>query len=151
MGGEALGVGDEPAVTIHVFGESRGNPGLSGIGVVAYGPNGKQQRRISEFKGISTPAHVEFDAVLRALRYLVETGPASAVLMTSHDAPFRQLTGKSKAHLPETMALLAASVETLTQLKDVSFRLVAATDLDLAERLASVAIDTRGRRQAIDY
>jgi ribonuclease H / adenosylcobalamin/alpha-ribazole phosphatase len=133
-----------------VFGEARGNPGLAGTGAVIHDQTGREIRRLSEFLGVSTPVQAEYRAVLSGLMALTELAPNSATVLTSHEAPFRQLTGKSSAHIPEVMKLYVQSQTCMSQLPGLELRLVESSEVDIAERLAAIAIDSRGRRQAFD-
>lgn len=139
-----------PSYQVGVFGEARGNPGLAGLGVVLHDGAGRRIRRLSEFLGTSTPVQAEYRAILKGLTVLAELPATGGTLYTTHEAPFRQLTGKSSAHAPEIVDLYIQARACLSRLPSFELRLVVSTELEMAERLAAVAIDSRGRRQAID-
>lgn len=137
--------------TVEVFGESRGNPGLAGAGAMMTDLRGREVGHIARYLGVRTTVQAEFHAIACGLELAITNRATAITVLTSHDAPFRQLTGKSAAHIPEVLALYAHIQDLMITFTTCELRLVPSEDLDSAERLAAVAIDSRGRRQAIDY
>ena len=132
-----------------MFGEARGNRGLAGIGIVVLDPSGKERTRRAEFLGLATPAQAEFRAIVEGIRMTADLeGPA--IIVTAHETPFRQVTGRSSAHGPDISELYVEAIEHLSADDSLEIQLVDEMEVDTARRLAAVAIETRGRRSAID-
>ncbi|HAW70681.1 MAG TPA: ribonuclease H, partial [Firmicutes bacterium] len=54
-------------VTVYTDGASRGNPGLAGIGLVFFGSDGQEIKRMHRFLGTATNNVAEYTALLTAL------------------------------------------------------------------------------------
>jgi ribonuclease HI len=138
------------SMQVTVFGEARGNPGLAGAGVEIRGPNGKLVARASTYLGVRTPMQAEYASFVLGLEEVKRLDIHEVTLVTSHEGPYRQVTGKSSAFIAEVAGLSAQVSALLAELGDVELRLAGAEQVETAERLASVVIESRGRRQAID-
>lgn len=137
-------------VAVSVFGTARGNPGLAGIGGLVSRSNSKHTQRFAEFLGVCTRSRAEFRAILIGLRFVNEGNSSTLELRTAHETAFRQLIGRSRATSPETIDLLTEASDELSRRPNVTLRLVSIDELEIPERLADVAIDSRGRRVAFD-
>ena len=138
-------------ITVEVYGEARGNPGLAGIGAVVKDRRGRTLAHISRYLGACTPARAEYEALVAGLSAASSRQATGLVLTTSHEAPWRQLTGRTAARSPETADLFVEARRLMAELGDATLEFVPESEVETAERLAAVAIDSRGRRTAIDY
>jgi len=137
-------------VTVEVFGEARGNPGFAGIGAVVRDRTSHTTERVSRYLGLATPAQAEYQAVIHGLEAAMRQSPDRIILRLAHETTWRQLTGKSGAHTPEVAELYVRAHELMARALGLEIELAGEQELELAERLAAVAIETRGRRTAID-
>jgi ribonuclease HI len=135
-------------ITVCVFGESRGSPGLAGFGVIAADARGKEQGRRGMFLGVATRAQSQFRAVLEGLKLATELGAVEVV--TGDDSTLRQVTGQSSAHIPEVAELLVEIRELLGASPQIVVRFAKPEETDLAERIAGTVIGSRGRRIATE-
>ncbi len=137
---------------MEVCGASRGNPGLSGVGVVIRDPKGKNVEQLSHFLGIATSIRATYEAVLKGLERGIRWTSTSAGLtvLLDDETVWRQVTGRSHALLPEVAPILSKITDLLHGPLKIEFMLVEPARIERAERLANVAVDSRGRRQTID-
>jgi len=133
-----------------VAGVAHGNPGLAGAAAEILDSRGKTLERVSKYLGIATSAQAAFQAVILGLEQARRWRPDSVRLLLENDAVRRQLTGKSRAHIPETIDLLARAEALLADQPDVVLPVPDPKVMSVAERLAILAVETRGRRLALD-
>jgi ribonuclease HI len=138
------------ALIVEVCGVSRGNPGLSGAGVVIRDLGGHIVEQRSRYLGVSSPPQADYHAVIEGLTAVSNHNPTHISLHIDNEAMWRQLLGRSSARSPEVIELYSQVLNLLQAIRDVAIELRDAEELDLAYRLANVAVDTRGRRQAVD-
>lgn len=62
-------------ITLYADGGSRGNPGPSGAGAVAFDQDKKRTVEVSDFLGVATNNIAEYEAVLRGLTALKDAYP----------------------------------------------------------------------------
>lgn len=139
----------DPGWTVEVFGDARGNPGLAGIGVVVRDGGGRERDRTARFLGATTRMRARYQAIVAGLRAAVEANVDAAIL-TSDEVAVKQIGGRSRAQAVEVVDLLAEALRLLEANPGLSISLADEGTLDTAENLATVAIDTRGRRTAFD-
>ncbi|HZT96158.1 MAG TPA: reverse transcriptase-like protein [Chloroflexota bacterium] len=134
------------SIRVEVRGLSRGNPGLSGAGVIVRDSNGRILERAADFLGASTPIRSEYEAVLRGLMAGLRLRPSSITLVLSDEAVWRQLTGVSHACLPETASHLSDIGGLIQGDTPIEINLVDPEEVEQAEHLANLAVESRGRR-----
>jgi ribonuclease HI len=81
-------------------GASRGNPGPASYGVVICDPSGAVCREIGEAIGRDTNQAAEYEALLRAIKELIDLGARRATIYTDSQFVVRQFTGEYKARDP---------------------------------------------------
>ncbi len=82
-------------LTAHIDGAARGNPGLSGIGVIVFDESGSCVLEHAEFLGTATNNMAEYTALLRCLNAVQEKFPACSELNIRSDSELlvKQLNG----------------------------------------------------------
>ena len=131
-------------------GVSRGNPGLSGAGVVIRDRQGRVLEQSSRYLGLRTPTQADYHALLDGLTAARRRNPSHLTVVVGNEALWRQILGKSTLRSPEVIDLYAQAIELIKQASDTHIELETDSALELANRLANVAVDSRGRRQAVD-
>jgi len=85
---------------IHADGASRGNPGLSAIGVVIEDEQGRVVARISKAIGITTNNRAEYLSLIAGLKEALKLGAESIELKMDSELVVRQLTGRYRVRNP---------------------------------------------------
>lgn len=129
---------------------ARGNPGLAGAGTVIRDPNGKTIEQRSHYLGLATPIQAEYQALVKGLEMIERRELEPVKVLFDNDQLWRQLTGRSRGHAPEVLELYAHAQSLLAGSSNMVLQPVDRDALSIADALANIAIDTRGRRQAID-
>jgi ribonuclease HI len=85
------------SLTLNTDGGSRGNPGPAAIGAVIYDSAGKELQRLSKTIGSTTNNQAEYQALVMALKWVLENyGPASVLARLDSELVVRQLKGEYK-------------------------------------------------------
>lgn len=139
--------GDEalPAVTIQAVGTARGNPGLSGAGIVIVDGSGAVCERVARYLGSMAALEAQVQALMLALRYARPYAPAPLHLLLGNETVARQLSGEMPARHPILLRALAELEQRLAPFASVTYRVGTADEMEEAERLANMGIDTRLR------
>lgn len=132
------------AVDIYVDGSSRGNPGPSAIGVIAFAC-GDEKHPVYEYAkyiGTTTNNIAEYEALIHALTWIMQTRPSQATIHMDSELVYKQLSGAYRVR-NERMAVQLKRVRQLTgSLNAISFRLVPREKNTQANRLAQRASQT---------
>jgi ribonuclease HI len=133
-------VGQEPQLLIYVDGSSRGNPGPSGVGIAAFMP-GKEEpvTEISKYIGVTTNNVAEYEAVIHALKWMIQSDVKSAVLKLDSELVYKQMTGKYRVKSAHISLLIKRISRLRSQIEAVSLELIPRTENKLANRLAQKA------------
>lgn len=129
---------------------SRGNPGLSGAGVVVRDLQGRVLEQNSHYLGVSSPTQADYHALVEGLIAVRRHNPSHVKVVVGNEALWRQVLGKSTLRSPEVIDLYSRAIELLQGEVPVEIELENGDILERASRLANVAVDSRGRRQAVD-
>lgn len=134
-------------ITIYTDGGSRGNPGLSGIGVVIVGVNGKVLKEVSKFLGKHTNNFAEYEAVVEGLQALKKTLGKSLKdfdieVKLDSQLVARQLSGeyqiKEESLFPQFIKIHNMQVKDFPKIK---FTYIPREKNKEADRLANEAMD----------
>ncbi|MEO0228091.1 MAG: ribonuclease HI family protein [candidate division WOR-3 bacterium] len=123
---------------IFVDGSSRGNPGPAGIGIVVF--NGKDPsnpiKEIARPIGYATNNIAEYEALIYALKWLLNNQSATALIKMDSSLVYNQLMGNYRIKSPE-MARLVRRIQILKdKLQSISFELIPRSENKRANRLA---------------
>ena len=141
---------------VYTDGASRGNPGLSGAGIVIFDETGKIISEEKQFLGVMTNNAAEYSALilsLEAIRKLKNNKTQIPAVRFYSDSQLmvNQITGKFKV---KDLQLSKFHKEFLTTAKkmnlDFSAIHIPRNENKLADKLANKAIDEREMQQALE-
>jgi len=132
-------------LTVYTDGGSRGNPGISGFGVVINSPSGPLAR-ISKFTGIKTNNEVEYLALIEALHWIDthhhQYNFTSADFYSDSQLLVRQIQGIYKVKAPNIKPLYAILTSLLKKISfPCRFHQIPREKNSLADSLANQAMD----------
>jgi ribonuclease HI len=130
-----------PALTIHVDGGARGNPGPAAIGVVVSGPDGEVLDEIAERIGVATNNVAEYRALLRGLERAAALGAREVSLVNDSELVAKQLTGAYKVKHPAMKPLYLEAMSALRGFDRWSIRSVPRAQNARADALVNRALD----------
>ncbi|MGH2916938.1 MAG: ribonuclease HI family protein [Solirubrobacteraceae bacterium] len=129
------------AVTVHVDGGARGNPGPAAVGVVVFEPGGEVLDELGERIGKATNNVAEYRALLRGLERAAELGAREVALVNDSELVAKQLTGAYRVKHPAMKALHEQAVAALEAFDDWSIRTVPREQNARADALVNRALD----------
>jgi len=122
-------------------GGSRGNPGIAGIGVIAYDENNLVVFQISEYIGITTNNQAEYRACLAGIEKAKSLGAQEIEFCLDSELVVKQLNREYKVKNKD-LAPIFLKIYNLTQsFKSVKFRHIRREFNKEADRLANLAMD----------
>jgi len=126
---------------IYVDGSSRGNPGPSGIGIAIFAGarQSKPIQEISRYIGITTNNVAEYEAVIHAMRWLVQAKKKSAIIKLDSELVYKQVTGEYKVRAQHISYQLKRITLLNRNIKDLTFALIPRSENKYADRLAQKA------------
>jgi ribonuclease HI len=135
-----MAVQQKPQYSIFVDGSSRGNPGPAGVGVAAFLTGDDEPSvEISKYIGLTTNNVAEYEAVIHALKWMIDSGIRQATIKLDSELVFKQLTGKYRVKSPH-IKLLVKRINALgSQIEEVTYVLIPREKNKLANRLAQTA------------
>lgn len=133
-------------LNIYTDGGSRGNPGISGYGVVIYDENKKIICKESKFLGIKTNNEAEYSAIIAALEWIKKNQSFLNITKLNFFADsqlmIRQFQGIYKVKAPTLLPLFANAQQLLTQINlPCNFQDIRRESNELADKLANQAMD----------
>ncbi len=128
---------------IYTDGGSRGNPGIAGIGVVAYDENEDTIFEISQYLGRQTNNVAEYKAFVRALEVAYENGFSDVEVYMDSQLVVKQILGEYKVK-NERMIPFYQMASSLIELFD-NFKIthVRREKNKRADKLANKAMDEK--------
>jgi ribonuclease HI len=142
------------ALIIETDGASRGNPGLSGAGVIIKDGQGNRIKHIAEFLGSMTNNQAEYHALIIGLKAAAEYQPERVTVRMDSELVVRQMNGQYRVKNPSMIPLYTQAVEAAQALTNVTIEHVPREKNPGADNVANLAIDgrmTRGRGAAPDW
>ncbi len=129
-------------IELYTDGASRGNPGHSALGAVAY-KDGAKLFAISEYLGVNTNNYAEYMAALRALEKLIKMNMQNETVKLHADSKLlvEQARGTWKVKHPNIKPLYIKLKELLECFPDIEFVHVAREKNKEADSLANKALD----------
>jgi ribonuclease HI len=129
------------AVTVHVDGGARGNPGPAAIGVVVSGPDGEVLDEVAELIGVATNNVAEYRALLRGLERAAALGAREVDIVNDSELVAKQLTGAYKVKHPAMKPLYLEAMSALRGFDRWSVRSVPRARNAHADALVNQALD----------
>lgn len=135
-------------VNIYTDGGSRGNPGISGYGVVIYDDQKKFIHKQSKFLGIKTNNEAEYAAAIAAFTWVKDNQKSYQIkkvnFFSDSQLLVRQLQGIYKVKAPNLKDLFIQCQQLLTQINlDFNFKDIRRDFNTVADELANKAMDRR--------
>lgn len=135
-------------VNVYTDGGSRGNPGISGYGLVIYDSQNNIIYQQSKFLGIKTNNEAEYAALLAALIWLKENYQFHQItkinFFSDSQLVVRQIQGKYKVKAPNLKDIFIQCQQLLTQINlEYQFKDIRREFNTLADKLANQAMDRR--------
>lgn len=130
------------ALTIHVDGGARGNPGPAGAGVVIREDN-ERVYEAAFFLGRQTNNAAEYHALLRALQWVADHRPGEVTVYSDSELLVRQLTGVYQVKSPKLAPLFEQAQLLLVRVGRWTVRHVRREENTRADELANLAMDQR--------
>lgn len=125
---------------VNIDGASRGNPGPSGIGIIAR-QGGKTVFEISEYLGEATNNVAEYSALIRALEEVLIKGHKKAHFISDSQLLVEQINGNYRVKDEKLKPLFINAVSLIKKLKTFSISHVEREKNKEADRLANRGID----------
>jgi ribonuclease HI len=129
------------AVTVHVDGGARGNPGPAAIGVVISDGAGVVIDEVAERIGVATNNVAEYRALLRGLERAAELGAREVSLVNDSELVAKQVTGAYKVKHPAMKPLHQQAMTALRAFDRWSIRSVPRARNADADALVNRALD----------
>lgn len=128
------------ALTIHIDGASRGNPGEAGAGVVIKS-GGRMLEGEAKYLGRMTNNQAEYNALIIGLERAREMGGSEVRVLTDSELVAHQMNGVYKVKNPRIKKLYDIARELAASFQGFSISHVRRDDNKEADRLANRAID----------
>jgi len=135
----------ESVVTVYTDGASRGNPGLAGIGLVFFGSDGQEIKRMHHFLGTATNNVAEYTALLTALAEAQTMQIGQLSVFSDSELMVRQMNGEYRVRDEKLIPLYEKARQLASKLKKVTYTHVPRGRNKIADQLANQAIDGRDR------
>lgn len=130
-------------VTVYTDGASRGNPGLAGIGLVFFGSDGQEIKRMHRFLGTATNNVAEYTALLTALEQAQTMHVGRLNVFSDSELMVRQMNGEYRVRDEKLIPLYEQARQLASKLNKVTYTHVPRSRNKIADQLANQAIDSR--------
>lgn len=138
------------SLIVETDGAARGNPGLAGVGVIIKDGSGHTLETIGKFLGVTTNNQAEYQALIAGLEAAAHHQPELVTVRMDSELLVKQMNGDYRVRHPDLLPLYARAVDLALTFPQVRFEHVPREQNPGADRVANMAIDTRGRRLASD-
>jgi ribonuclease HI len=123
---------------------------MAGIGVIIKDETGKTVETIGKFLGVATNNQAEYRALIEALSAAGRYRPEAVTVRSDSELMVKQINGQYRVRHPEIIPLYQQAVELASELPGFAIEHVPREKNPGADRVANLAIDSRGRRNAFD-
>jgi ribonuclease HI len=132
----------QSAITAHIDGGARGNPGPAGFGVVVTDHQGKVLAELGRYLGHRTNNFAEYSALLAALEYATAHGHHALRVVSDSELLVRQMRGMYKVKSPDLKPLYEQARSLVRRLEWFQIEHVRREKNKDADRLANQAMDS---------
>lgn len=129
-------------LTINIDGASRGNPGESGIGIIAKDKN-KIIFKISKYIGKTTNNEAEYTALIKALEKSLKSGHKSARFVSDSQLIVEQINGNYRVKDEDLKILFSQAKALIAKMTHFSIEHVKREKNKEADELANKGIDEK--------
>ena len=137
----------ENAITAHIDGGARGNPGPAGYGAVIQDAGGHRLAELSEYLGVQTNNFAEYSALLGVLEWAIKHGHRAVRVISDSELLVKQMRGQYKVNNETLKQMVHEARELTRQLDWFQVTHVLREGNRDADRLANAAMD-RGTGRA---
>jgi len=133
-------------ISVYTDGGSRGNPGISGFGIVIYDEKNQIIHKISKFIGIKTNNEAEYSALLEALVWIRDhqTGFTLVKFYSDSQLLVRQINGQYKIKAANIKPLYQLALSVIADIHiPCTFHEILREKNNLADELANRAMDRK--------
>jgi ribonuclease HI len=129
---------------IHIDGASRGNPGEASFGIHVTDATGQERAALYGYLGHASNNVAEYQALIHALRWALETAGASRVrVFSDSELIVRQVEGRYKVKHPDMIPLHREAASLLRRFEKASLTHVRREQNREADALANRALDLK--------
>lgn len=129
------------SLVVYIDGASRGNPGPAAYAVVVEEVSGSPVTSFSKFLGEATNNVAEYEALLAALQYALESGSSRLRVLTDSELMARQIQGAYKVRSADLRPLYDEARGMIARLERFSISHIPREQNRKADRLANQALD----------
>ena len=133
--------GGRLGIVLYVDGASRGNPGPSSVGVVAYLPGGEELTSISKAIGTATNNVAEYTAVLEGLRLASRLRASDVEVRLDSELVARQLNGEYRIKNSNLKAIYRSVISEAARFDSCRYKHIPRAENARADELANEALD----------
>jgi len=126
---------------LYTDGASRGNPGISGIGIVLLSEDREVISEENEYIGKATNNVAEYRALIKGLEKVKKYNPGYLEINSDSELLVKQLNGIYKVKSHAIIPLYRQAVELLTSFEQFSVQHIPRKYNDKADRQANLAIE----------
>lgn len=130
-----------PKLSVYTDGGARGNPGVSGCGVVI--DDGTTKKGYFYYLGIHTNNFAEYTGLLKALSLAKEMNAEDVTVYSDSELMCRQITGVYKVKNPQLLVLYRKVMAFIRSLKSFKIEHVRREFNKEADSLANMAMDEK--------
>lgn len=131
------------SLEIHIDGASRGNPGEAGFGIHVTGADGAPVAGLYGYLGRATNNVAEYQALLHALRFALESGCRRVRVFSDSELVVKQISGAYKVKHPDMIPLHREASSLLRRFEAASLGHVRREQNREADALANRALDLK--------
>ena len=128
---------------VYSDGGARGNPGPAATAFLALNENGEVIKAASSYIGIHTNNQAEYEALIAALEYAVNSKAQEVICHLDSELVAKQLRGEYKVKNPELKKLSTKAQALIRQFKKAEFINVPRTNIQIqkADALVNKTLD----------
>ena len=135
------------SLIVRVDGGSRGNPGPAGYGVVISDETGQVVQRLKQSLGRQTNNYAEYQGLLAALRYGLESGAERIQVYADSQLLVRQMQGRYAVRSENLIPLYTEARQLASRFRQFRIEHVYREENSEADQLANEAMDEAMGRQ----
>ena len=135
-GAELSAIPVNTPLIMYIGGDSTGNPGHSGIGIVIFDNQNRQIGKVSDYIGLRTCITAEFLALVRALKLAIYFQSSELKIRTDSEVIIRQLNGDNKSKNNDLKKFIDEINELSGKVKNFKLEQISKSQNDKADFLA---------------
>lgn len=119
---------------------------MAGAGVIITDERGHRVDTIGEFLGVATNNQAEYRALIAGLTAVAAYNPTEVIVRMDSELVVKQMNGQYRVRHPDLLPLFVRAAELAAALPSVTFVHIPRERNPGADRVANMAIESRGRR-----